>query len=309
MRAHRVDFPGAWHHVMNRGARKAPIFKRDEHCTLFLDAAGEAVQRANLEVHAYSLMPNHFHLLVRSPDGSLSRGMKQLVSTYTRAVNQLNAWDGPMFRGRFKSQLITSDEYLQHVTAYIHLNPVRANLVASPDEPCWTSHRAHMGLERAPDWLSLWGIKRWFGGPRELGKFVAAVQNKRQPVPEALDPETGMFKLSDTVEPPPPERPVGARLDEVLARVARVSGATLESIRTAKKGPAANPARRFAVLAMLREGLGHGDIASALGMTTPSVSALAYRVRKDGSGATVGAWLDAYDTAKAEVAAKKKTPA
>ncbi len=298
-RGHRIDFPGAWHHVMNRGARRAPIFKRDDHCVGFLDAIGEASHKARLEVHAYSLMPNHFHLLVRSPDGTLSRAMKYLLGAYTRKINDLHGWDGPIFRGRFKSQLITRDDYLQHLVAYIHLNPVRAHLVASPDEPSWTSHRAHVGLEDGPPWLARSGIRDWFGSARELAKWVKAVQIGREESPEALDTTTGLYRedaAAAAFEPPPK---AASRAGALLARATQVTGASLSSLRTAERGRSANPARRFAVLALLREGLGHDEVAHALDMSVGAVGLVSFRARHRSLGEEFGewvkAWLDADD--------------
>jgi len=80
----RVDCPGAWHHVMNRGARREAIFQRDDHCLLFLELVGEMVARLGVEVHAYSLIPTHYHLLVRSVHGNLSRAMQRLSGEFVQ---------------------------------------------------------------------------------------------------------------------------------------------------------------------------------------------------------------------------------
>ena len=125
---------------------------------LLLDTLGDVVDRFGLEVHAYSLMPNHYHLQVCTPAGNLSRAMCHLNGVYTQRLNRLHNWDGPVFRGRFKSQLVTEEAYRRELVAYIHLNPVRAGLVRRPDESGWTSHRAHLGLDKPPPWLSLGGV-------------------------------------------------------------------------------------------------------------------------------------------------------
>jgi REP element-mobilizing transposase RayT len=94
-RAPREDYPGAVHHVMSRGARRAPIFKADDHCLLFLECLDDAVYRHGLEVLAYSLMPNHFHLLVRCPESRavLSGTLRHLLSSYSLQVNRRHRWD------------------------------------------------------------------------------------------------------------------------------------------------------------------------------------------------------------------------
>ena len=86
---------------------------------MFLDRTGEVVDRYGLEVHAYALMPNHFHLLVRSVQGNLSRCMQKLLGPYTQELNQRHGWDGPVFRGRFRNQVVSHSEHLQVLVPYI----------------------------------------------------------------------------------------------------------------------------------------------------------------------------------------------
>lgn len=302
-RSLRVDFPGAWHHVMNRGARRAPIFKSDAHCHLFLEAIAFASARAGLEVHAYSLMPNHFHLLVRSPAGTLSRAMKALVALYTQRVNALNGWDGPVFRGRFKSRLVQDDSYLRHLVAYIHLNPVRAHLVARPDEPCWTSHRAHVGLEPRPEWLHTEGMSAWFGSAAKMADTVRALQIGRASWPEDVDLDADLplpAPPADLRVPPGPALPRDpeprgkGRAEELLARVALVTGQDLEALRSVSRGRGANAARRFAVEVLLDQTpLSHREVAELLGTEVRAIANMVHR-RKLGPSPTLATWREAW---------------
>ena len=108
----RVDFSGAWHHVMNRGADRRNIFEHEVDHEIFLDALAATRDRSNIEVHAYCLMTNHYHLLVRSMDGRLAAGMQFLSGRFTRMTNQRVGRDGPLFRGRYASVSIDSDAQL-----------------------------------------------------------------------------------------------------------------------------------------------------------------------------------------------------
>ena len=153
-RPKREDYAGAWHHVMNQGQNRKLIFRDDDDAANFLDSVGDTVNHFGVEVHAYSLMPNHYHLLICTPLGNISNALKHLGSIYTQGFNARHQRDGSLFRGRFKNQLIRDEIYLIYVLAYIHLNPVRAGLISRLDGVRgWTSHRNYMRKEREPEWL------------------------------------------------------------------------------------------------------------------------------------------------------------
>ncbi|MBI5526624.1 MAG: transposase [Deltaproteobacteria bacterium] len=192
-RQKREDFAGAWHHVMHRGARRAPIFKVPADCQGFVDAAKEMVSRFGVEVHAYALMPNHYHLLVRSVSGNLSEAMQYLNGMYTLWLNARHHWDGPVFRGRFRNQLVTAEGHLRILLAYIHLNPVEAHLVTRLSDQAWTSHRAYVGKEEAPEWLTTKLFRDLLGGPAKLHEFVLSYRRGVLEYPEDFNVETGLF--------------------------------------------------------------------------------------------------------------------
>lgn len=150
----RILYANAWYHVMNRGAGRGNIFKNNTHRLIFLELLDECSEMFNINVHAYCLMDNHYHLLIRTPDANLSRAMRHLNGVYTQRFNRLQKTDGPLFRGRYKSQLIEEDCYLLIVSRYIHLNPVEAGIVAKPCEYRWSSYPAYIGVQRCPVWLS-----------------------------------------------------------------------------------------------------------------------------------------------------------
>jgi len=152
-RSLRIEYEGAWYHVMNRGAAHQNIFTTKKHYELFLQLLLEIHLRFQIEIHAYCLMPNHYHLFIRTPLPNLSKAMRHLNSLYTRRFNLLRKRDGPLFRGRFKSIIVDSTNYLLRLSRYIHLNPVKAGLVKKPEKFSWSSYSFYLDPKNKPDWL------------------------------------------------------------------------------------------------------------------------------------------------------------
>jgi REP element-mobilizing transposase RayT len=280
---------------MNRGARKAPIFLGEEDNRAFLGLVGETVERFEWELHAYSLMPNHFHLLVRSREGTLSAGMKHLLGTYTQRLNRRQGWDGPLFRGRFKSQLVAGERHLIVLVAYIHLNPVVADLAKRADEECWTSYRAYMQKEPGPAWLTTSFFTRHFGGREQLHAFVEAHRLGRLEYPEELDRETGLF--SDDPGEPGKSGEAGPAhsIEKTLERIGELTGADASELRRRERGPGANPARRFAMWALSRRcGITHREIADALDVSPCQVGRVLSGLRRQPARDPIKGWMQRW---------------
>lgn len=248
-----------------------------------------------MEVHAYALMPNHFHLLVRSARGNLSRAMQFVGGKYTVAINQALRRDGPIFRGRFRSQLVSDSRHTLTVAAYIHLNPIRARLARRLDQNAWTSHRAYLGLDVPPDWLSTKVLIAEVGGRQAFADYVHALRVGRRPWPSDFEPEDGFFASAATATQTHsnikerPARP-GAPPAAVLNDVRQLTGATKRQLMEIAFGPRANPPRRFAVWALDREtDLHHSEIAELMGMSTNQVAQLLRRLRR-GLQSPLGGW-------------------
>lgn len=149
----RIEYPGAWYHVMNRGAARQEIFYDASDCHLFFELLAEIHQKYGIEVHAYCLMSNHYHLFLRTPLPNLSKAMRHLNGVFTQKHNRRNNQDGAIFRGRYKSILIDSENYMLILNRYIHLNPVMAGMVERPENYKWSSYNAYILNENKPNWL------------------------------------------------------------------------------------------------------------------------------------------------------------
>lgn len=148
----RIEHEDAFHHVMNRGLEKKLIFHNKKSYEIFLEILQEACEKFGIIVYAYCLMPNHYHLLVKTPKANLGKFMQHINGCYTRRFNKFMERDGPLFRGRFKSILVEGDNYLLHLTKYIHLNPI--NLVNNLSNYQYSSYPAYLGLVECPTWLN-----------------------------------------------------------------------------------------------------------------------------------------------------------
>src|SRR3974377_984089 len=168
----RVQYPGAIYHVMSRGRRREKIFLDDVDRQDFIKSLAEACEKTGWQVHAYCLMPNHFHLVLETPQPNLVAGMKWLLGTYTSRYNRRHREFGHLFSGRYKALVVdgSGNGYLKTVCDYVHLNPARAKL-RQHEQPRsafpWSSYPHYLAEpSRRPRWLRVdrllgeWGIPK-----------------------------------------------------------------------------------------------------------------------------------------------------
>jgi putative transposase len=165
----RIEYDGALYHVTSRGNERKAIFKNDSDRTLFLDTLAQVSKRFHWICHAYCLMDNHYHLVVETPDGNLSKGMRQLNGVYTQAYNKRHGRVGHLFQGRFKGILVQKDSHFLEVCRYVVLNPIRAKTISHPRQYKWSSYRATAGTAQADPCLTPDEILNHFG----RGKAIA----------------------------------------------------------------------------------------------------------------------------------------
>ncbi|MCU0723041.1 MAG: transposase, partial [Planctomycetes bacterium] len=149
-RATRVEFPGALYHAMSRGIGGTRVFPDDEHRERFLSFLGKVVESGDLDVHAYCLLPSHFHLLLETPRGALSRWMHHVLGRYAQWFNACRDRSGHVWQGRYKAIVVERGPYLLECSRYIHLNPNRAGLSRPAEKWKWSSYRNYVGGPGTP---------------------------------------------------------------------------------------------------------------------------------------------------------------
>jgi putative transposase len=140
----RIVIPGLPHHVTQRGNRREAIFFQDGDHEVYLDLLAEQTLKAGVAVWAYCLMPNHVHLILKPAHrGDLGQAVGEAHRRYTNFINARGRWTGHLFQSRFAS-VVLDDLHLIRAVRYVSLNPVRAKLVARPQDWKWSSVRAHL---------------------------------------------------------------------------------------------------------------------------------------------------------------------
>jgi len=175
----RIEYAGAVYHITSRGNEKKAVYKDDVDREIFLDTLSQVNKRYNWICHAYCLMNNHYHLIIETPDGNLSVGMRQLNGVYTQTFNKRHKRVGHLFQGRYKAVLIQKESHLLEVCRYVVLNPVRARAVERPEMWKWSSYQANGGKEKPHSCLITEWILGQFGTTKRIAeeayrKFVQA---------------------------------------------------------------------------------------------------------------------------------------
>ncbi|MFQ5469391.1 MAG: transposase [Gammaproteobacteria bacterium] len=151
----RIEFPGAIYHVTSRGDRQEAIYHDNIDHQRWLLKLEKVCLRFNWVVYAYCQMRNHYHLLVETVDGNLSRGMRQLNGQYTQYFNKRHKLVGHLYQGRYKAILVQKESYLLELIRYVMLNPVRADIVTIASDWEWSSCRSTIDTDVSPDWLDV----------------------------------------------------------------------------------------------------------------------------------------------------------
>ncbi|MBQ0721376.1 MAG: transposase [Gammaproteobacteria bacterium] len=163
----RLEFAGAIYHLTSRGDRREAIYDDDDDRLQWLETLARVCARFNWRVHAYCLMDNHYHLVVETAEGNLSKGMRQLNGVYTQYYNRRHGRAGHVFQGRYKAILVDKEAYLLELSRYVVLNPVRAKMVKRVANWPWSSYPAMVGEQPIAEWLECDWLLSHFGKQRK----------------------------------------------------------------------------------------------------------------------------------------------
>ena len=175
-RAWRIEYEGALYHLLSRGNGGRDIFEDERDRSIFLDTISEFSERFEIDVFAFVLMSNHYHILVRTRQANLKKAMHWFGTTYTRRFNRRHFRSGHLFQGRYKSIIVQNAAYLLQLSCYIHRNPLRAGIVERLADFRWSSYLAYAYGRKAPEWLSKELILAQFGNQDRHKRYREKVQ-------------------------------------------------------------------------------------------------------------------------------------
>lgn len=306
----RLEAEGLLYHVIARGIERRDIFKENEDYRFYLARLGEILAATQIDCYAFCLMPNHFHLLLKQNSIPLSTAMRRLLTRYAIYFNKRYKRSGHLFQNRYKSIICQEEAYLLELVRYIHLNPVRANIVQSIDELAAHPHSGHAALvgKSTYDWfpkervLSHFGAKdvksatrayldfmadglamgkdvRYSGGglKRSLG-YPERYPKERQAYDERILGDGNFVLTLQLQEEGSAPLPPDMTIDELVERVARACFFDPERIISSSKAKEVCRARALiAHIAATRLGCSFAEIARYLGVNRSSAARMAER--------------------------------
>ena len=261
----------------------------------FLDLLADIARLWKVEIFAYCLMDNHYHLLLSTPTGGLSRAMRHLDGIYIQKFNRVHNRDGLLFRGRYKAILIDAEEYFLSVVRYIHKTPLGAGVVSDIDWYRWSSHWGYLNKRQCPGWLDTRSVMSRFGGLKQYQKFMHDENEEeieefyrgpyQKPVlgsKEFIGRVRERLGAKARVEQEKPEsrRVFGLELEEIVEATAQEYGKGFEELRRRRRG-GENEARMVAIyLSRQLGGHRHEDIGKAVRLEKTSSVSSAYLLMK-----------------------------
>ena len=290
----RLDHEGAVWHITSRGNARARVFQDARYRREFLEVLGLTIESAAWRLHAFVLMGNHYHLLLETPEKTLSKGMHLLNGVFTQRFNRRWKRVGHLFQGRFKSILVERESHLLELLRYVVLNPVRAGMVDRVEDWPWSSFRATAGIVSAPPWLEVrWTLAQFPpppGARRRYRNFVRAGIGRPSPLEDVrgqiyLGDENFRKKIQARIDacatsqehPEPQRRQIRPTLEAVLSATARHFSVHADELTKHKQ---TRPRLAVAWLAWTDAGLKLEEFAKALGIKRWAASHLTQVARR-----------------------------
>jgi putative transposase len=264
----RIEYPDAYYHVSNFALDRQRVFPSDKYFEAFLTSLEDTCFRLNVQVHAYCLLKDQYHLLIKTPEANLSRFMRQVDGLYTQHFQKLKKSEGSLFRGRYKAVLVEPEQYLLPLTRYIHSGVKKSDL----DTWHWSSYQAYINKAKVPGWLvrdealaqlGVSGAKRYssyaaylqMGVDEELAHFYGK-KNLASVMGDEKFKKAAKSKRSAT-RVRGVSRGVHAKWRpscvEIVSAVAKRFKVTEESIYTAARGPGSKNVPRWVAMYLCQE--------------------------------------------------------
>jgi hypothetical protein len=303
------------HHLMNRSPARRALFLDDAGCQRFLDSLATVAAAQGVRVVAYTLMPDHYHLLVIGDPESVKGMRSEVEVAFFDFLHEEKGWQGPVFEAQPKQRIIVDGGMWRHLMAWIHLNPVRWGLCPKPELARWTSYPAAAGLGPVPEFLDLREQLAAFGGPEMLVNYTQLVASGVEQGPPEFNPDDlwGVLGLPRLVTAPvmpplpaPPvsgSRPSGRRKEgrslqpptSALTQAAVVTGESVSALLKGKRGRGGYPARWVASWWLVETTpLNQNGVAELFRTSPAAISHTLDRVRTSPSD-EVQAWVSALE--------------
>ena len=256
-RPKRIEYVNSWVLAMNEGGLSTPLFKTNSIKNRFLSLLDETCVQFNLECHGFCLLKNNYYLLLKTPDGNLSKAMRHLNGVFTQHYNHYVAPKGPIFKHRYKSVLF-QEESLKQLSRFIHYMPVQKRVVNKADTYPWSSYTTFLGKFRGPLWLKSLST---------LAQFNHRLADYQTYIEDGTDTETRHFfnRKKWTTHYPTPfettsdEKKSSIDIQIIIEKTASLFNVEIESITESKQGRSSVNIPRYVALYLSRL-VGHYDI-------------------------------------------------
>lgn len=309
----RIDATGVLHHVMARGIERKAIFRNDTDRERFLERLGTLAEKTHTPVYAFALIPNHFHLLLRSGPEGLSLFMRRLLTGYAVSFNKKYNRSGHLFQNRYSSVVCEEDPYFMELIRYIHLNPFRArivNTIEQLDGYPWSSHY-YLTRKNPFPWYDAPYVLQWFGNSkktyrifiregiekkhlpdlsgggliRSLGGLTETVRQKKAPVrADERILGTGSF-VENILKQKQRYNPISKRnekMKEIIGSYCKKAGIQPTALQGGTRSRPVSHLRREIAFVLAHDlGISYAEIGRQLGITTSAVSRIIERRKED----------------------------